>query len=372
MNKSILKIRLNNFKKELKNKQIDAGLITSEVNRFYFSCFKCGKAFFLITQKKCICLTDGRYYHRAQKEIGSFFKVIEMKKDFKYDFLLLLKKQKIKILGIEHKDYTLNNFKNLTIILRGKKIKVADVSKIINNLRSIKDHVELKAIQKAAQITDKTFNYIFKFIKDNYKSGLNEKEVAWVIEKFIRENGGDDISFKPIVASGPNSAFPHHCSGMRTIKYGDAALLDFGSMVNGYCSDMTRTIFIGNPAKKQKEVYNLVLKAQIKALEKIKHGANICVVDNAARNIIDNSKYKNKFLHGCGHGVGLEIHELPNLRQNNTKEIFKEGMVITVEPGVYLNKQFGVRIEDLVLVSKNGYKYLSKSVKIFDDMIIAK
>ncbi len=370
MNKLILETRLNNLKKELKNRKIDAAFITSEVGRFYFSCFTCSKAFFLVTQKKCFCFTDGRYYHRATKEIGSVFEVIETKKDFKDDLLLALKKQKIKILGIEYKDYTLSKIGNLRKILKGTGIKITDVSKIICNLRAIKDAPELSAIKKSAQITDKAFGYIFNFIKNNYKTRLKEKDVAWNIEKFIRENGGDGISFVPIVASGPNSAFPHHSSGTREIKYGDAVLLDFGSIVDGYSSDMTRTVFIGKPTKKQSEIYNLVLKAQTSALRKIKHGVKACEIDGAARDIVDNSKYKDKFLHACGHGVGIEIHELPNLRQENKIEILKEGMVVTVEPGVYLDKQFGVRIEDLVLVTKDGYKYLSKSVKDFEDAII--
>lgn len=370
MNKLILQSRLNNFKKELKKNKIDAALITSEVGRFYFSCFTCSKAFFLITQKEYFCLTDGRYYHRAQKEIGLVFKVIETKKDFKNDLLLTLKKQKIKILGIEYKDYTLSKIGNLRKILKGTKIKTADISGIISNLRAVKDASEANAIKKSAQITDRAFDYIFNFIKNNYKAGLKEKDIAWNIEKFIRENGGDDISFDPIVASGQNSAFPHHSGGTRKIKYGDAILLDFGSVVDGYCSDMTRTIFIGKPTEKQKEVYNLVLLAQENALQKIKHGARVCDVDGAAREVVDNSKYKDKFLHACGHGVGLEIHELPNLRNDNKIEILKEGMVVTVEPGVYLNRQFGARIEDLVLVTKNGYRYLSKSVKDFDNLEI--
>ncbi|MFH1187297.1 MAG: aminopeptidase P family protein [bacterium] len=370
MNKLILETRLNNFKKELKKNKIDAALVAGEVGRFYFSCFTCSKAFFLITQKDAFCLADGRYYHRARKEIGSVFKIIETKKDFKDDFLLILKKQKIKILGIEHKYYTLNKFKNLKKILRGAGVKLVDVSKIISGLRAVKDASELNAIKKSAQVTDKAFEYIFNFIKDNYKTELREKDVAWNIEKFIRENGGGGISFVPIVASGKNSAFPHHCGGEKKIKHGDVVLLDFGSVVDGYSSDMTRTIFIGNPTEKQKEVYNLVLKAQEEALKKVKNGMKVCEIDGAAREVVDNSKYKDKFLHACGHGVGLEIHELPNLRRENKTEILKEGMVVTVEPGVYLNKQFGIRIEDLVLVAKNGYKYLSKSCKDFDSMII--
>ncbi|MFH1564697.1 MAG: Xaa-Pro peptidase family protein [bacterium] len=370
MNSLVLENRLNNFKKELQKNKIDAALVASEVGRFYFSRFTCSKAFFLITPKKSFCLMDGRYYHRALKEIGSVFTVIETKKDFKDEFLLMLKKQKIKVLGIEHKYYTLSKFKNLKKILKGMGIKFVDVSKIISDLRAVKDASELNAIKKSAQVTDKAFDYIFNFIKDNYKIGLKEKDIAWNIEKFIRENGGDGISFDPIVASGSNSAFPHHCGGEKKIKYGDVILLDFGSVVDGYSSDMTRTIFIGKPSEKQTEVYKLVLQAQTSALQKIKHGANVCEIDGAAREVVDNSKYKDKFLHACGHGVGLEIHELPNLRKENKTEILKEGMVVAVEPGVYLNKQFGVRIEDLVLVTKNGCKYLSKSVKDFDSMVI--
>jgi Xaa-Pro aminopeptidase len=374
MNKLILQSRLDNFKKELKNHKIDAALVVSDVGRFYFSCFTCSKAFFLITQKDVYCLTDGRYYGRAKKEIGSVFKIIETKKNFKDDLLELLNPpaggKKIKILGIEHKYYTLSKFKNLKKILRKTRVKIVDVSEIISILRSVKDSLELKAIEKSAKVTDEAFDYIFKFIKNNYKRGLIEKDVAWNIEKFIRENGGDGISFDPVVASGRNSSFPHHKSGTRKIKYGDTVLLDFGSVVDGYSSDMTRTIFIGKPSRKQAEVYNLVLKAQEEALKKIKSGIKSSEVDRAARGAVDNSKYKDKFIHACGHGVGLEIHELPNLTQENKNEILREGMAVTVEPGVYLDKQLGVRIEDLVLVTRKGYRYLSGSVKGLGSMII--
>jgi Xaa-Pro aminopeptidase len=388
MDNFVAKKRINNFKKKLKENKIDAALITSEVNRFYFSNFVYTKAFFLITPKKTFCFADGRYYARAKKEIGSSFKIIQIekvKKDLRTQFLLLFKKYKIKILGIEHKDYTLNKLKNLKKILHSKtlsvpkshakrdsKVKLVDVSKIIDELRSIKDTNELRIIHKAAKINDQAFSYILKFIKNNYKKKLKEKDIVWELEKFMREGGAEKVAFEAIVASGPNSAYPHHRSGNRKIKHGDIVLLDFGCVVDGYHSDMSRTIFLGRPNKKQIEVYNLVLAAQKIALKQLKAGISARQIDQAAREVIDNSKYQGKFAHGCGHGVGLEIHELPSLRQKDEDKILQNGMVVTVEPGIYLDKQFGVRIEDLVIVTENGYKYLSKSPKELNQMLVIK
>jgi Xaa-Pro aminopeptidase len=230
---------------------------------------------------------------------------------------------------------------------------------MISSFRTIKLAEEIEAIRSAARITDSAMEKVPLIAKP----GMTESQLAWELEKLLRETGASELSFPIIVASGPNSARPHHMTGERSLQIGDTIIIDMGAKLNGYCSDLTRSFHIGESKNEQfSNVYDLVLKAQTNALEKMSAGMLSRDIDGLAREIIDEAGFGNNFGHGLGHGVGLDIHENPRLSWTN-EDIVESGVVITVEPGIYLPGWGGIRIEDLVQVKDNGVEFLSKCPK---------
>ena len=227
---------------------------------------------------------------------------------------------------------------------------------IIEKQRTIKDKEEIDNIRKACEITDKCFKHLLNFIK----SGITEKEISYEIQRYFTSNGASGLAFDSIVASGVNSSMPHAVPTDKIIENGDIITLDFGCKYNGYCSDMTRTIFVGYVKEEIKEIYNLVLKNQKQTLEEMYDGANTKILFKMVENDFKIHKYE--LPHALGHGVGLDVHEEPSIgiRKEN---ILKENMVITDEPGIYIPGKFGVRIEDTVLITKSGCEPLTKSYK---------
>jgi Xaa-Pro aminopeptidase len=230
---------------------------------------------------------------------------------------------------------------------------------LVESLRIIKESEEIEFIAKAAEIVDNAFQHI----EDIIRIGMSEKEVAWEVEKFMRENGSQKIPFDIIVASGPNSALPHAKPSQRTIQSGEPVLLDIGARIEGYCSDLSRTICLGNPDDIFKKVYDIVLGAQLAALAIIKDGMTGEQVDSLARTVIKQADYGEAFGHALGHGVGLAAHELPRLGPGST-ELINANMVFTVEPGVYLPGWGGVRIEDLVVMEDSKVRVISRARKV--------
>jgi Xaa-Pro aminopeptidase len=364
-----MKTRINNLRKILRQNNLSAFFVTSEINRKYLSGFSGSKGDLLVTNKKTFLFTDSRYGERAKEEIKGNIEVIVVDKDYLKTIKEFLKRVNVSKIGIEADDMSVQFYDNLKKNLRG--IKLVKTENLIKGIRVIKDEEEIKKLKKAVDLTDETFSFIFKFIKNNYKKGLTEKRISWEMEKFIRENKGADLSFESIVASGKNSAIPHHLSGLRKIKKGDMVLLDFGAMFRGYHADMSRTIFISKPNKKQEEIYSKVLRAQKEIIKMIRPGILSGDLDNNAREIFEKFGCRENFLHGLGHGVGLEIHEFPSMHQtragNDIK--LKPNMIFTVEPGIYYSGFGGVRIEDIVLVTEYGRKVLSKSPKDLAEMV---
>ena len=231
-----------------------------------------------------------------------------------------------------------------------------ETENMIEKQRVIKDEEEIAKIQKACELTDSCFNHLQNFIK----IGMTEKEIAYEIENYFLRNGADGLAFETIVASGKNSSKPHAGVTEKKIENGDPITIDFGCKYQGYCSDMTRTIFAGYVPDRMKPIYDLVLKDQLQTLEDMKEGANI---RNLSRNVENDFKlYGHSLVHSLGHGVGLDIHEIPYISGKNDNSL-KENMVVTDEPGIYLPGEFGVRIEDTVLITKNGCINLTKSDK---------
>ena len=227
-------------------------------------------------------------------------------------------------------------------------------------MRSLKDESEIAAIRKAQSITDASFLEILDFIKP----GKTEKEIAAYLEYCMRRLGADGLAFETIAASGPNSAKPHAVPSDRPLQQGDFFTMDYGALWGGYCSDMTRTVAIGEPTDEMRKVYDTVLAAQLLGIEKAVEGASCRAVDAAARELIYNAGYEGCFGHSLGHSVGIEIHEMPGFSPSIAPETTcKQGMVITVEPGIYLEGRFGVRIEDMVWFAPDGTKDLTNSPK---------
>lgn len=347
--------RIEKIKDFLKNGQ--AAIITEEKNRFYFLDFKSSAGVLVITSENAYFFIDSRYIEKARKTIKNATVILM---DGIYNQLTeLFKKEGINEVLIENQNTTLyeaevwkKRLNEVDIITEN------DLSEKILELRQIKSKKEIEFINEAQKITDKAFNYILDFIK----LGKTETEIAIELDFFMRKQGSDGIAFDTIVVSGKNSSMPHGVPTDKGVENGDFITMDFGAKYMGYCSDMTRTIALGDITEKQKYVYDTVLKAQKAALDIIKPERVCFDVDKAARDIIENAGFGDCFGHGLGHSLGLFIHENPACNKRDMTPL-KKGMIMTVEPGIYLENEFGVRIEDMVLITDDGYLNFTKSPK---------
>src|SRR3989344_2891344 len=366
---SMFKRRVEQLKEKIKNEKLDAVLVSSVSNISYLSGFTNfskdeREAYIFLGKNFQYIITDGRYSEAVEKQI-SHLELFERGNEKSTEELFKKHKKEIKTLGIEEDNLTVAEFK--TVKKHFKNIKHFNVS----HFRSAKTDDEIKRIKKACQIGDLAFKYILKKIK----VGVTEKEIAGELKKFIKENGAE-FSFPAIVAFGKNSSIPHHQTGNTKLKDGDTVLLDLGAKVENYCSDMTRTVFFGSPINKQslrsvdlkqRKIYRVVLEAQQKAVDFInrttKGSKEIKAqeVDRVAREYIRSQGFPD-IPHSLGHGVGLEVHEHPSLSPKS-RDILKEGMVFSIEPGIYLPNFGGVRIEDLFVLEKNGLRQLTNSDK---------
>lgn len=330
----------------------DAVLISSVPNIIYFTTYSGfseieREAFLILVGKRKILLTDSRYIHEVSK-----IKNIEAIELSAGRFLTdsgkeLFKALGIKTLGIEENNLTVREFKQLN-----KFVKTSPINLI--QLRTIKNSDEIENIKLACKTSDMAFEFIIKQLN----IGKTEKQIANELENYIKSQNGD-ISFKPIIAFGKNSAIPHHHSDETKLKKNQIVLMDFGVKINNYCSDMTRTVFAGIADDKFKNIYQTVLNAQLKSIEKIKAGVKLSEIDKAAREYITKNDFPN-IIHAVGHGIGIEVHEAPNVSPGSNDKI-KNGMVFSVEPGIYLPNYGGVRIEDLVLVRDDLPELISKA-----------
>lgn len=348
---------MNKFEKLKFPENADAVLITSDINRRYFTGMKSSAGVILGFREKAYLIIDFRYIEKARKTVTAC-EVIEQIK-LPEQILELLKKHNAKTVAVESMDMTiqrLNLFKmSLTDI---EFITTDELSTAIYDMRTVKTKDEIEKIQKAQQIAEKAFDEVLNFIKP----GVSEREISMLLDNVMIRNGAEAISFDTIALTGQNTYMPHGVPTDCTVQKGDFVLMDFGAVYDGYHSDMTRTVCVGEPTEEMKKVYNIVLEAQLKALRFIKSGVTGAEADSIARNYIASYGYGETFGHSLGHGVGMEIHEYPNASQRS-KAIFKENMVVTVEPGIYLSGKFGVRIEDFVVVTENSCQNLTKCPK---------
>jgi Xaa-Pro aminopeptidase len=347
-------------------------LITDKSNVAYLSNFTGSNGFMLLTKTKKYLFTDFRYLERAKNTIKKGIILIDNTRMWRNPEILtqnwqqILKKHKIKSLGIEESDLTISRFKKFQKIskIKGQKITYKDISGHIEELREIKSKLEIELITKSQRINEKIFLAIKKIIQTSAgkKAKVTESDINWKIKELAFNFGAEDISFEPIVAFGKHSSMPHHLSDNTVLKKGDLVLIDMGVKYKGYCSDMTRMIFTATPTPEQKMIYNLVLQAQINGINKIKAGITGKQADDLSRNIIKKAGFGDFYGHSGGHGIGLDIHESPSLAETY-KNRLKTNSIITVEPGIYLEGKFGIRIEDMVLVTKTGTKNLTKIKK---------
>ena len=346
----ILKLREN-----LKNDE--AIIINYGPNRFYLTGFNSSAGMLVITQKASYFLIDFRYYEKAKRVISGCNVILSDK--IWQQINDVLKSESIKRIYLEISTISLGQFNTLKKNLSDFEISEKDdVEKYLYSLRSVKSGEELSFMRQAQAVTDDAFDYILSYIRP----GKTEKAIALELEFYMRRHGSEGVAFDSIVVSGENSSLPHGTPTDRVLRNGDFITMDFGARINGYCADMTRTVAVGEISDKQRLVYDTVLKAQLEALEQIKAGKVCKDIDKAARDIIENAGFNGCFGHALGHSVGIEVHESPAFNTRDTT-VLKSGMVLSVEPGIYIENEFGVRIEDVICVCDNGCEILTKSDK---------
>lgn len=329
-------------------------IISNPVNIYYLTGITMDtEGVLLITRKENIYITDARYIESVNNTLTIdddiiVYDVKDVAKDDYENFFLFCEN-----VGFEENYVTYAKYKEYMHMYRINNL--VETENLIENQRMIKDEHEIEYLKKACSITDNCFTHLKSYIQ----KGMTEKEIALEIERYFRLHGAEGVSFDSIVASGPNSSMPHAVPTDRKIETGDCITIDFGCKYKGYCSDMTRTIFIDYIPEEIKPIYDLVLKNQEQTLEEYKEGANGRILTMMVESDFKIHGYT--LDHGLGHGVGLDIHENPTI--NRKDYLLKENMVITDEPGIYIPGKFGVRIEDTVLITKNGCIKLTNSDK---------
>ncbi len=347
--------RIEAVREFLKKNDLDGLLVTKQQNWQYLSGFTGTNAVLIITTDDQYLITDFRYLEQAAEQAGGFhiIKPFALVEDAVAD---QVKKLGLNRLGFEDDHLTYHLYSVYKEKLPG--VALVPLHETVEKIRWVKDQEEIACLKRAAGITDEAFDNILDFIKP----GVRESELALEIEYFMRRKGAQKSAFEIIVASGPRAALPHGVASDKKLVPGEFVVIDFGAVVDGYHADMTRTVVLGRADEQHRKIYDLVLRAQEKALEVLKPGVRCSAVDLAARDLISVEGYGANFGHGLGHSVGLEIHEKPAFTPKD-ETVLQPGMVLTVEPGIYLSGWGGVRIEDLILVTTDGIEILSKSPK---------
>lgn len=334
-------------------KNVDGALIVSPESRRYFTGFNASDGFLFITKSGSVFLTDSRYIEAAKNKIICC--EVEEQKGKLMDYA---KRFNCKVLAVEADRLTVTQLKNLRKALHGIKLTTVATDKIIDSFRAVKNEAEIENICKAQRIAEAAFDHILSFIK----VGVTEKEVALELDHYMLSHGADGLSFETIAISGANTSKPHGVPTDKKIEHGDFVTMDYGAVVNGYHSDMTRTVAVGAASDEQKKIYKIVFEAQLAVLRVLKNGVKCSDADKAARDVITEAGYGEYFRHSTGHGVGIEIHEKPFISPKSTATL-RSGNVVTDEPGIYIPGKFGVRIEDMALITENGCKNLTKAPK---------
>jgi len=335
----------------------DAALIESDVNRRYYTGMQSSAGTLVITREYAALIIDFRYYEKAKATVTGCDVILQGKLFEQINDIL--KRFDVKNVAIESERMTVSRLEKLKEKFTNCSFITAGLDEVINRHRMIKSAAELDIMRSAQAVTDKAFTELLNYIKKD----RTEREVKNELERLLLQFGGDGLAFETIAVSGKNSSMPHGKPTDKPLENGDFLTLDFGAKKNGYCSDMTRTVAIGSVSDEQRKVYDTVLEAQQRALTAIKAGVKCSEVDFAARDFIERENgYKGCFGHGLGHSLGLEIHEEPRFSPL-CDHIAQPGNILSVEPGIYLEGKFGVRIEDVVIIGENGYENITHSPK---------
>ena len=347
-------LRVEKLRKKMQEENLDSFLITSPYNLRYLTNFTGTTGLAVITLEKAFFITDFRYTEQAAAQAQGF-EIIKNVGPIFEEVADLVQKEGLRELGFEETTVSFLEYSVLEEIIDAQLIPI---SGMIEELREIKDEEEIAIIEKACSIADLAYDHILKMIQP----GMTEIEVANQLDFYMRSLGASGVSFETIVASGLRSAMPHGVASKKIIEQGDLITIDFGCYYEGYVSDMTRTFAIGDPGEQLKEIYQIVLEAQLAVLEVAKPGVTGKQLDAVARDYITKHGYGEAFGHSTGHGIGLEIHEGPNVSVRAEKQ-FVPGNIITDEPGIYLPGIGGVRIEDDLLTTSDGNRVLTHSPK---------
>lgn len=332
----------------------DCALITSDINRRYFTGMKSSAGVVAIFPDKAYLLIDFRYIEKARATVSDA-EVIELKK-LCPQLKELFERHGARSFAVESETMTVKELGTYRHFFQGMTVDSSDaLSNAISAMRSVKDEAELECIKKAQQIAEDSLTELLPFIKP----GRTEREIALELNRLMFEKGAEDLSFETIVLSGTNTSMPHGVPSDKRVEDGEFVLMDFGAVWKGYHSDMTRTVCVGQPTEEMQRVYSIVLEAQLAGIEAAKAGITGSALDKVSRDIIEAAGYGDCFGHSLGHGVGMEIHERPNASPNY-KIPLPEGAVVTVEPGIYIAGKFGIRIEDFVVLHNDGCENLTK------------
>ncbi|WP_416149544.1 M24 family metallopeptidase [Salipaludibacillus sp. HK11] len=346
--------QLTSLRDQFEKNEIDGILITSNYNRRYLTGFTGTAGVVLISKQEAKFVTDFRYVEQAESETKGF-EIVQHKAPIHEEVAKQAKQMGIDLLGFEKDHLTFGQYDTYKKALESS---LVPVSGLVEKIRLIKSPEELAIIQEAVDIADAAFTHIQSFIRP----GVKEVDVSNELEFYMRKKGATSSSFDIIVASGYRSALPHGVASDKVIEKGELVTLDFGAYYKGYCSDITRTVAVGEPNEELKKIYQTVLEAQLKGVQEIKPGMNGKQADALTRDYITEQGYGQYFGHSTGHGMGLEVHEGPGLSHKSDQKL-EPGMVVTVEPGIYVAGVGGTRIEDDIVITKNGNTVLSKSTK---------
>jgi len=345
--------RLREFREMLTQTQADAFLVTDPNNRFYMSGFRGSSGALLVTVAEQYVITDFRYTDQVREE-APLYKVVRHGEDFFRDLAGLCRESGVSVLAFEEDHITYGQYRRMEQAMQG--VSLEPLSGTVERLRAVKDPGEVCKIRRAAEIAINTLVAAVQGLR----VGDTEEELAQNVDRLMKDLGASGSAFETIVASGPRSALPHARPSARRIENGDVVLVDLGCRYEGYCSDLTRCFMVGSASSRYREIHGIVLEAQLAGIEAVMPGKTGREVDAAGRSIIEERGHKDNFGHGLGHGVGLAVHEAPRLNPKG-EQVLTPGMVVTVEPGIYLPGWGGVRIEDLLLVTKEGSEVLTEA-----------
>jgi len=348
--------RIDRLKAVMRANHIDGCLLIKPQNIRYVSDFTNNDSYVLITEDRKFLLTDFRYIEQAREQAREFETVLISSSNLVTTLTDILYSCNVHTLWFEDSYITYALYNKLSAGIDA--VRMMPMGDTMERLRAIKDETEIAQIKKAAAIADDAFSLILDYIKP----GVTEKQLAARLEYIIRDKGCDEVSFPSIIASGSHSSMPHAQPTNKKFEVGDLITLDFGGIFDGYCSDMTRTVVLGKASEQQRKIYDIVVKAQDIAIKNIKAGMTGKEADALARNVIIAEGYGEYFGHSLGHGVGLEIHELPLLSPNN-EDMLEVNSAVTIEPGIYIPGKYGVRVEDLVIICDGYIDDVTSSIK---------